>query len=224
MLTPTNYTTDKSLVLEAYDSLSTNVMKTPINKPIGDFFYDPWTIKDEYVGTVWETLYNSLPVTDKGEARIIVLNAGQCYQSHTDIDDRYHLNIAGNEIFLIDLVQEQMYRLEQDGIWYDMDAGLHHTAVNFGRTPRVQLVIRKLLKRNKIKNPLAIIIKTNLENLDMARYNFDNQVSPWLNSANKNGYISDFKHSPDEVKFTMDEQQLDQLKKYIGEEFEIEIR
>ena len=221
MITPTNYTTDSSLFLEACSSLSNNVMKTPINQPVGNFFYDPWVIKDEYIGTVWETLYNSLPVTDKGEARIIVLDQGHCYQSHADIDDRYHLNISGNEIYLINLLQEQMYRLEQDGVWYEMNAGFHHTAVNFGERPRVQLVVRKLLKRNKIKNPLAVTIRTKLEDLDLARYKFDNQISPWLNLANKNGYISNFKYSPNEVKFTIEEQQLDQLRNYLHEEFEI---
>lgn len=221
MITPTNYTTDKSLLLKACDSLYTDKMKTSINRPIGDFFYDPWIIKDEYVGTIWEKLYNSLPVADKGEARIIILNSGHCYQSHADIDDRYHLNISGNEIFLINLIQEQMYRLEQDGIWYDMDAGFHHTAVNFGELHRVQLVVRKLLKRNNIENPLEVTIKTKLEDLDLARYKFDNQISPWLNSANKNGYISNFKYSPNEVKFTMEEHQLTQLKNYLQEEFEI---
>lgn len=224
MITATNYKTDKNLFREMYNLLSKNPMKTSINRPLGDFFYDQWVIKDEYIGTVWEILYNSLPVNDKGEARIIILESGHCYQSHADIDDRYHLNLTGDEIFLVNLKHKQMYKLEQDGIWYNMDAGLHHSAVNFGRNPRVQLVVRKLLKRNTIKNPLSVCIKTSLEDLDLARYNFDNQISPWLNSANKDGYISDFKYSPSEVKFIVEEQQLDQLKKHIDKEFEIEIR
>jgi len=148
MLTPTNYIVNTKLFQEACQTAPENWGgRTTINKPTGNFFYDPWELKDEYKGTVWQTLYDSLPVT-KGEARIIVLGPGQAYQSHADIDDRYHLNILGDESFLIDLMREQMHKLNQDGIWYDMDAGFLHTAANFGRRARVQLVIRKLLKKN----------------------------------------------------------------------------
>jgi hypothetical protein len=221
MLTPTNYKVDTSLFQDACNSLPEAGMKTTINQPTGNFFYDPWVIKAEYKGTVWETLYNSLPVT-KGEARIIILDPGHAYQSHADIDDRYHLNILGEECFLINLVQEQMYKLEQDGIWYDMNAGFHHTAANFGRRSRVQLVVRKLLTQNTIENPIAITIKTKMGNLDHARYLFDNHISPWLNSANKNKVISDFEYSADHVKFKIAEHQLEYLKSYLPTEFIIE--
>ena len=119
MLTPTNYTVNPNLFQEACSQLPEEGMKTTINQSTGDFFYDPWILKDEYKGTVWETLYNSLPGA-KGEARIIILDPGQAYTIHADIDDRYHLNILGDESFLIDLMREQMHRLNQDGVWYDM--------------------------------------------------------------------------------------------------------
>ncbi len=146
MLTPTNYTVDTHLFQKALNHLPSGEMKTTINQPTGNFFYDSWILKDEYKGTVWETLYDSLPVI-KGEARIIILDPGHCYQTHADIDDRYHLNILGDNSYLINLVQETMYPLSQDGIWYDMDASFLHTATNFGRKARVQLVVRKLLKK-----------------------------------------------------------------------------
>jgi len=221
MLTSTNYTVNSKLFQEALTLLPEEGMKTTINQPTGDFFYDPWVLKDEYKGTVWETLYNSLPAV-KGEARIIILDPGHAYQSHADIDDRYHLNILGDECFLIDLVREQMHKLSQDGVWYDMDAGYHHTAANFGRLARVQLVIRKLLKRNNIEDPVAVTIKTKMGNLDHARYVFDNTISPWLNAANKNGYISDFQYSLSEVKFNIVSHQLEYLKNYLPEEFILE--
>jgi hypothetical protein len=150
MLTKTHYTADTTLFQEACYSLPKSEIKTTINEPTGDFFYAPWVLKAEYKGTVWETFYNSLPVA-KGEARIIILDPGSCYQIHADIDDRCHLNISGEGCYLMDLTTEQMYRLEQDGIWYDMDAGFLHTATNFGRRSRVQLVVRKLLKKNQLK-------------------------------------------------------------------------
>ena len=221
MLTPTNYTIDTTLFQEACSQLPEDVMKTTINRPTGNFFYDPWVLKEEYKGTVWETLYNSLPVI-KGEARIIILDPGTCYTSHADIDDRYHLNILGDECFLINLVQEQMHKLTQDGIWYDMYAGFHHTAANFGRRARVQLVIRKLLKKNQITNSQIVSITTKLGNLDQARYMFDNYVSPWLNSANKAGQITDFEHSIAHVRFAMDQNKIEDLKNYLPKEFILE--
>jgi hypothetical protein len=221
MLTSTNYTVNPNLFQEVLTHLPDGGMKTPINEPTGNFFYDPWVLKNEYKDTVWEILYNSLPVS-KGEARIIVLDPGQAYQSHADIDDRYHINIQGDECFLIDLVREQMHRLKQDGIWYDMDAGYHHTAANFGRLYRIQLVVRKLLKRHNIVDPVAVTIKTKMGNLDHARYVFDNTISPWLNSANKAEIITNFSYSPSEVKFDIEKSKLEFIKNMLPEEFILE--
>jgi hypothetical protein len=220
MLTPTNYITNPNLFQEACRHLPEDGMKTTINEPTGNFFYDPWMLKNEYKGTVWETLYNSLPVI-KGEARIIILDPNQCYQRHSDIDDRYHLNILGENCYLIDLVRDIMYPLEQDGIWYDMDAGFLHTAANFGRRARVQLVIRKLLKKNKLVNPVDIAVTTTMTNADHARHIFDNTVSPWLNEANKAGYIDNFSHSSAFVKFSIEQDKIDSLKHILPDEFRL---
>ena len=219
MLIKTHYTVDTALFQETCHSLPEHEMKTTINQPTGNFFYDPWILKDEYKDTVWETLYNSLPVV-KGEARIIILDPGQCYQSHADIDDRYHLNIQGDTCFLIDLIHEQMHKLVQDGIWYDMDASSHHTAANFGKSVRIQLVIRKLLKQNHIVDPVTITITSRLET--QSRYVFDNHISPWLNLANKHGVITDFEYSLAHVRFKIERSQLDSLKSYLPEEFILE--
>jgi hypothetical protein len=220
MLTPTNYTVDPNLFQKALDRLPEGEMKTAINKPTGNFFYDPWILKDEYKGTIWETLYNSLPVS-KGEARIIILDPGHSYTAHADIDDRHHLNILGDESFLIDLVREQMHKLSQDGIWYDMDASFLHSAANFGRRARVQLVIRKLLKPNKLINPVEVALTTTMSNVDHARYLFDNTISIWLNEANKLGYITNFSYSSPFVKFDVEKDKLDSLKHILPEEFKI---
>ena len=220
MLTPTNYTVDPKLYQEACNHLPKGAMKTTINTPTGDFFYDPWIIKDEYKGTVWETLYNSLPVV-KGEARIIILDPGQCYQIHADIDDRYHLNILGDNSYLIDLVREQMYPLSQDGIWYDMDASFLHTATNFGRKARVQLVVRKLLKKNKLSNPVEVALATSMDNTNHARFLFDNTLSPWLNEANKLGFINDFSQGNVAITFNIEQNKLESFKRILPEEFKI---
>lgn len=220
MLSKTHYTVDTSLFQEACCHLPKHGMKTTINQPTGNFFYDPWVLKAEYVGTVWETLYNSLPVVT-GEARIIILDPNQCYQIHADIDDRYHLNILGEECYLMDLVREQMYRLEQDGIWYNMDAGLLHTATNFGRRARVQLVVRHLLKPNKLIDPVEVSVSTTISNTDDSRFLFDSHVSPWLNEANKLGFINNFSYTPISVKFNLERSKLESLKNMLPNEFKI---
>jgi hypothetical protein len=220
MLTQTNYTVDLKLFQKACYSLPSAGMKTTINQPTGDFFYDPWIIKDEYKGTVWETLYDSLLVA-KGEARIIILDPNQCYQIHADIDDRYHLNILGEQCYLIDLVTTQLHKLAQDGIWYDMDAGVLHTATNFGRRARVQLVVRHLLKQNKLTDPVDITLSTTISNTDDARFIFDNTISTWLNNANKAGFINSFVHSSVSIKFNIEKNKLDSLKHILPNEFKI---
>jgi hypothetical protein len=220
MLLSTNYTVNTSLFQEACNSLPKDVMKTTINQPTGNFFYDPWILKDEYRGTVWEELYNSLTVS-KGEARIIILNPGQCYQQHADIDDRYHLNILGDNSYLIDLVRETMHPLSQDGIWYDMDAGFLHTATNFGRKARVQLVVRKLLKKNKLSNPVEISLATSMENTNHARFLFDNTMSPWFNKANKLGFINNFSQGNVLITFNIEQDKLESFKRILPKEFKL---
>jgi len=220
MLSKTSYTVDISLFQEACLQLPNEGMKTTINQPTGNFFYDPWILKDEYKGTVWETLYNSLPVA-KGEARIIILDPAHCYQTHADIDDRYHLNILGEACYLMDLVKEQMHRLEQDGVWYDMDAGLLHTATNFGRRARVQLVVRHLLKQNELLDPVEIVLSSTVSNTDDTRFIFDNTLSPWLNHANKFGYINNFSYSPITVKFNIEKNKLDLFNSILPAEFSL---
>jgi hypothetical protein len=220
MLTPTNYTVDLKLFQEACNQLPKQGMKTTINRPTGDFFYDPWIIKDEYKDTVWETLYNSLPVI-KGEARIIILDPGQCYQIHADIDDRYHLNILGDNSYLIDLVRDIMHPLAQDGIWYDMDASFLHTATNFGRRARVQLVVRKLLKKNQLQNPVEVSLATTMDNPNHARFLFDNTMSPWFNEANKAGLINIFEQGAVTIKFNIEQDKLESFKRMLPEEFKI---
>jgi hypothetical protein len=220
MLTPTNYTADTSLFQKACIQLPSSNMKTTINQPSGNFFYDPWIIKDDFKGTVWETLYNSLPVLI-GEARIVVLDHNQCYQTHADIDDRYHLNIQGEACYLIDLINGQIHQLKQDGIWYDMDAGLLHTAANFGRCTRIQLVVRKLLKKNKLKTPVEIALSSTVSNTDDARFVFDNTMSPWFNEANKLGFINNFTQGHVSITFNIEQDKLESFKCILPKEFKL---
>jgi len=221
MLTPTNYTVDTKLFKDACNALPEQGMKTTINKPTGNFFYEPWVLKDEYKGTVWETIYNSLPV-DKGETRIIILDPGQCYQSHSDIDNRYHLSILGNNSFLIDLTNEVMHRLEQDGIWYYMDASPVHTAANFGNCARIQLVTRKLLNNAKLQSPIKVKIVPKYSSYNN-RFLFDAVVSPWLNANNQNFKIANFNVDGQTVSIEIENSTITSLKEILPNEFRLEL-
>ena len=191
MIRKTDYNVPQKLIDQAKDEISFDGFRCAINQPTGDFFYDPWVIRNEFKGTVWDEILKTLPHT-VGEARIIVLKQNDCYSSHCDIDDRWHLNIASKAAYLVNLDTEEMFKLETDGMWYDMNAGFRHTAVNFGNRPRVQLVVRKLLLRSDRRDLVNITINSSLDNLDDARYEFDNTISSFLNKINKDNAINNF--------------------------------
>lgn len=192
MIFNTPYTVNLADINEAVTHIPASD-RTTINKPILSYFYDEWELKDEFKGTVWEKIYNSLP-TKKGEARLITLDRGVNYYSHADIDDRWHLNICGEKSYLIDLDNDVMHLVEADGKWYSMDAGRVHVGANFGSIPRTQLVVRQLLTHNDLYDRIKIIITIPMERVDSdARYRFDWKLSPWLNTANKMALIDNFK-------------------------------
>ena len=220
MLTPTHYTVDNQLILRALNNIPVNTFRFTINEPTGDFFYDPWTLSNEFVDTAWGELYDSLSMPDKGEARIIKLNGGECYISHADIDDRYHLNLTGEKCYLINLNNESMHSLQCDGVWYTMDANPKHTACNFGNKIRYQLVIRKLLNKVLLEDPISVTLITDIDK-DDARYLFDNTLSGPLNYANKHKLMSDFKLLSNGVSFSIDKSIYQEILNILPKEFKI---
>jgi hypothetical protein len=220
MLIKTHYTTDLSLLQEASNNLPNNDFRTTLNKPNGSFFYDPWIIKDEYKNTVWDKLLSTLK-EPYGEARVIILEPTKCYQAHADIDDRYHLNIAGEDSYLIDLDSNKTHKLTTDGFWYDMDAGRLHTASNFGRYPRIQLVVRKLLLGSSIINSTKIKMLSNIPSLDDSRFIFDHTISKWLNYANKKGVLNNFTHTSASVEFDLATDMIKELEDRAGNDFTV---
>ena len=207
MLQTLPYTVDLKLLKEAQCSIPSVDSKLTINQPTGNFFYDPWEIKEEFKGTVWEKILSTLPL-DIGEARIIVLGNGTTYMSHTDIDDRYHLSLKGQYSFLISIDDEKMYPTVADGQWYEMNTGLRHVAANFGSYERIQLVIRKLLNNPTLENYTSVTIKPICKN---PRFEFDDIVSPWLNKINKQHVMSNFKILNDGVSFNLDSSLVNKL-------------
>lgn len=178
-----------------------DIGKFNISEQTGSFFYDPWQLKPEFLGTAWETIWNSLP-DPKGQGRIIILESPSCYTSHADIDNRWHLNLCGDEAYLIDLEKEEMFKTVLDGKWYDMDAGVPHTAMNIGAEIRAQLVVRKLLPKNIINDPKRVRISGVEGNV---RYAFDKHLSPWLNrAANNTKIISNVKVVKQGIEFDIE--------------------
>ena len=194
--------------------------KTAINRPTGNFFYDPWEIKEEYKGTICEKILKSLP-GPYGEARVIIMQPGTTYMAHTDIDNRWHLNLQGEQSYLIDLENLNMHLLTQDSYWYYMDAGRVHVASNYGSIPRIQLVVRELLHQSKEEDLVTVIINPSSTQYNY-RYKFDNIVSPWLNRANINKKIRDFNVDNETVMFKTSSTEISKL--ILPEDFEIEIR
>jgi len=219
MLQPTHHSTNKSILEEAASIANLDQFKFALNQPSGDFFYDPWVIKPELKNTVWEEILSSLPVA-QGEARIIVLKPGTSYYCHADADDRWHLNIQSNRSYLCDITNNIMHPLIRDGVWYEMDAGLLHTAANFGNTDRIQLVVRQLLKRNQLANPITVSISVKTNTPDF-RYHFDSTVSSWLNRANKTGVIANFKFVDNCVTVDIEKDHIESLVQVVPDIFEI---
>lgn len=220
MIKSTSYTVGLDTIAGAMLSISNENFKLVLNEPTGSFFYDEWKLKDEFKDTEWEEILSSLP-GPIGEARIITLDSGTNYYSHADIDDRWHLSLQGNQSYLIDLENNEMFETKQDGIWYIMNAGTLHTAANFGQIPRRQLVVRKLLTRNTLLDPIDIKITKRKDAFDY-RYQFDHTISPWLNMANKKGLISNFSYIQDEVTLTIEKTALDSLINLLGDVFKAE--
>lgn len=219
MLRKTDYTVDLDLIESVCNDVF-SLGKHTLTKPTGDFFYDAWKIKDEYRDTAWENIMCQLDVP-WGEARLIVMESPSCYTQHADIDDRYHLNISGDVDFLVDTESKTMFPLKRDGVWYEMDAGILHSAVTMGEHVRAQLVVRKLLIKNYIKDPIRVIINIKGEN---PRYKFDNSLSQWLNRANKKGIINKFAHSNTNVEFDIDINYKNELVDVIPNEFTYEFK
>lgn len=221
MLRKTEYCVPSELLAETADFHWVDENKNRLNSPTGSFFYDPWVIADMYKGTVWEQILSTLP-GPVGEARIMVLKPGTCYHLHADIDDRYHLNISGLNSYLIDFDTQEMHKLVKDGIWYDMNAGRLHSAANFDKTHRVQLVVRKLMHNTIL--PIRIRVSSDGMGFDDARNTFDSILSPWLNNASKRNLVGDFKTfaGASVVEFSTTDVGVEEVKQLLIPEFKLE--
>lgn len=220
MLTKTSLTFDVNLIVPLLDKVTwDNKGRCQLNTPTGNWLYDPYTIKPEWKDTQIERLLNfleqSYPI---GEARLMKLTPGTCYQSHADIDDRIHLNITSNDqSYLVDLDSKKMYQLETDDSVYYMDASVRHIAANYGSIDRIQLVVRVRLP--KINNPKFVKKTIEFYNLPSRfRYMFDNTVSQFISRKIKAGDIGFFNLITDtKLEFLLTEETLESLLTHIKE-------
>ena len=220
MLASTHYTVSNEILQQAITEIPKFETSIDLNYRTGNFFYDQWLISDQFKNTVWEKILDTLS-EDIGQARLIKLNPEECYRSHADIDDRYHLSIISDKACLVDLDENIMYPTVVDGRWYLMDAGKRHSAVNFSGISRIQLVVRKLLTPGKIMDPINVKISL-VNHVDNFRYIFDDILSTWLNKLNKLGNLNHFqKDSENTVAFVMEKQFITELKDLCPPEFQI---
>jgi len=219
MLAPL-HSIDKKLLEDSQSQIyHFDQMKNVLNFPTGNFFYDEWSLKEEVKDTPLGNILSTLdfPI---GEARLIILESMRCYTQHADIDDRFHINLAGDGGYLLDLDDNVIYPTYADAIWYEMDTSKVHTAISCGETSRYQLVVRKLLQNNQLNKSKTVKIRLAGSN---PRYKFDNTLSSWLNYANKKGLLTNFKIEEKGCSFELEENNLIDLEYITPREFKIDI-
>lgn len=207
-------------IYSAIDDVDEEFFKKTLNTPSGNFFYDPWKLKEEYKGTVWEKILSALP-DHIGEARIIKLSHGKCYQSHADIDDRYHLTLQGQYSYIVNLDLDEMYKTEVDGNWYYLSGEPRHIAANYGYIERIQLVVRRLLFKHTLADPVNVEIAPGNIDIAYARFRFDNLISSWLNQGNVQGWLTNFSKTSTGCSFDLEKNKLQELKNLTKDEFKI---
>lgn len=169
------------------DKLSFDKQLT-LNETTGGLFNGPYTVKQEFKSTPLGDLLESLG--EIGEARLLKLGPGDSYMAHSDPDDRLHLNITGGKFsYILNLEEDKMYTIPDDGhLWY-MDTGPIHVACNFGSRDRIHLNIRVLLPDVSEKYTRVKMIGGDFD----WRHQISVTVSRWLNRAIKQGDITGFR-------------------------------
>lgn len=172
--------------------------RASITVPTGHWLYEPYKLAVRFQGTPFAKFLDIIPF-EYGEVRLMKMSPGTCYRAHADIDDRLHINLTANEhCHLIDLNANRMYPIKSDGYVYKMDGSRIHTAVNFGSTDRVQLVLRVPLKMYDVEDGIYCSIKFIDPPHDL-RYQLDQHISPLLNQYVKSGDLGYFNKDSDTI-------------------------
>ena len=149
------------------------------------------------------------------------MEPGESYMAHADIDNRWHLNLTGEQAYLIDLDNKVMHECVRDNRWAYMDASRIHAATNYGSIPRLQLVVREPLwcSRQPV-DLISITVEPAYEQHDI-RYKFDKIFSPFLNRANQKYKLANFVLGTACLKFKLEQELLEEFKKLITPEFKV---
>ena len=222
MFTATPHRVNSSELLELFRTVQLqqdqhdDMFKLDLNQPTGNFYYDPWQLKPEYEHTaVAQLLHQLAPV---GQVKIVSIPPGQCYLAHSDVEDRYHVTLQSEHSYVLDITHQQVYECRVDDRVYHTNTAQLHTVMNAGYVPRIQLVIRELLTRHQLVNPVRIHIQATQAPHNL-RQQWDNHILVWCNLAHKQGIITDFDpmNSEAQVQFHMESDHLDSLRAVLGQ-------
>lgn len=162
----------------------TSVKRITLNKSDSGLFTGKYTTLPQFQNTPLGVLLEELG--EIGEARLLMLEAGDSYTAHTDPDDRIHLAITTNPYaYIIDLDDEKMYHLPTDGKVMLMDTSRKHLAGNYGGTSRIHLNVRA-----KLPNYTGggYLVKIEGGDIDWKQQLYIDTMG-YLNKANKAGLI-----------------------------------
>lgn len=190
-----------------------NEGRCSLNATDGHWLYDPYYTLPKWQGTEFDKFLKEFPYP-VGETRLIKLEPAECYRSHGDIDDRYHLNlVASDQCFLVDLNNQKMHKIETDGYLYKMNGSTLHSAINFGGSVRIQLVMRIPLVRYDADCDRYVNIKF-IDPPYNLRYLVDQHISPILNTFVKAGLLGFFDTvSPYEFTLKINRKALDSIQR-----------
>ena len=193
-----------------------DMLKLDVNQPTGNFFYDPWQLKPQYTGTVLHTLLDQLG--NVGQAKIVSIPPGQCYLAHSDVEDRYHVTLQSEHSYVMDISNQKTHPCRVDDCVYHMNTAQLHSVMNAGYVPRIQLVVRQLLTRHQLVDPVHILIEATQAHHNL-RQQWDQSILVWCNLANKQGIMTNFDPMDSEarVQFDMESSHLDSLKEVLGQ-------
>jgi len=152
MITPLNYVTNFSDIVDQVVGLGYFGKRLELNVPTGEFFNDPWSLKNEFIDTPLGNVLNNLG--NIGQARLLCLDSGETYTAHCDPDDRIHLAILTNPYsYLVNIEDQQLHHIPANGQLWHMDTSKIHIAVNWGSRTRIHLNVRVLLPKYNSANP-----------------------------------------------------------------------
>ncbi|NQU70428.1 MAG: aspartyl/asparaginyl beta-hydroxylase domain-containing protein [Rhodospirillales bacterium] len=100
-------------------------------------------ITEPFRGTVIERILENLPFA-YGRTRLMLMRPKSCLSMHADPTRRYHFAITTNPgCYMAGMngAIGTIHHIPADGMLYELDAHLTHTAMNSGDTDRVHLVI-----------------------------------------------------------------------------------